>query len=192
MHRPHLLPQSARLAAALLAVLAVLLPAAPAWAHNALRESTPSRDARVPSAPRQVELVFAERLDPQFTTIAVTGPGDAAVTAGAPAVSGTRATQPVNPDLPAGEYTVSYRVVSVDGHPVQGSFAFTVTSTPTRSASPTPSATISPPSAAPAAAAAAQTDNADGGSGAAVVVAVLAVAAAGAGVLIRRVRAGRR
>ncbi|HEX7124257.1 MAG TPA: copper resistance protein CopC, partial [Thermodesulfobacteriota bacterium] len=30
------------------------------------------------------------------------------------------------PDLPAGAYTVKYRVLSADGHVVEGSYRFTV------------------------------------------------------------------
>lgn len=126
----------------------------------------PAKGARLGAAPQQVDLVFAERLDPKFTTIAVTAPGDTAAVAGAPAVSGTRATQTLQPGLPAGEYTVAYRVVSVDGHPVQGSFTFTVTAAPAASA-PASAPPVAASSAAPqptsASPAAAVDTAADGG-----------------------------
>src|SRR5699024_10824890 len=34
---------------------------------------------------------------------------------------------PLADDLPAGEYSVDWRVVSADGHPISGEFTFTVT-----------------------------------------------------------------
>ncbi len=69
-------------------------------------------------------LTFAERPDERFVKIAATGPGGTNVVAGPPRVSGTSVTQPLIPGGP-GLYTVVYRVVSADGHPVQGSMTFT-------------------------------------------------------------------
>ncbi|MFI6761493.1 copper resistance protein CopC [Micromonospora sp. NPDC050417] len=120
-----------------LAVLAVtcavglLAAPAPAWAHNELRASNPAKGARLATAPVEVTLDFAERLDPRFTTVAVTDAAGKAVTSGKPKVEGVRAVQPLNQPLDPGDYTVAYRVVSVDGHPVRGSHTFTVTAPPT-------------------------------------------------------------
>ncbi|MGC4885632.1 copper resistance CopC family protein [Micromonospora sp. DT227] len=186
-----------RVAAALCVAAALLVPATPAWAHNALRESTPAANASLATAPRQVELVFVERLDPRFTTIAVTAPGDVPAVAGRPAVSGTRATQPLKSDLPAGRYTVAYRVVSVDGHPVQDSYTFTVTASasasPLAASAPSASAPTTPPSA-PATTAASSAAAADGAPSMRVglVGVLLALVAAGAGLLLWRKRAARR
>ncbi|MGC5309843.1 copper resistance CopC family protein [Micromonospora zamorensis] len=193
-----------RFAAALCATLAVLLaPAAPAWAHNALRESSPTRDAQVASAPERVDLAFAERLDPQFTTIVVTNADKQPVSAGKPTVSGVRATQPLAAGLAAGTYTVAYRVVSVDGHPVQGSYTFTVMASPVTTPSvaasagsqaptPTPTPDSAPSAAVPSPAAGAVSDDDGGGPGIGVVVALLAGLAVGLGLLVWRLRAGRR
>ena len=115
------------LAAAALAIFAgTLLVVDPALAHNELRRATPAKGARLGTVPAQVVLEFAERLDSRYTAIAVTAPGGAPAVAGKPQVAGARATQPLAPSLGTGAYTVSYRVVSVDGHPVQGTFTFTV------------------------------------------------------------------
>ncbi|MCG5466635.1 copper resistance protein CopC [Micromonospora sp. MED01] len=199
MNRPQPFGALGRFTAALCATIAVLLvPAAPAWAHNALRESSPTRDASVASAPARVELTFAERLDPRFTTIAVTSADKQPVSTGKPTVSGVRATQPLTPGLAAGTYTVAYRVVSVDGHPVQGSYTFTVTtpSVPTpsvaaSSGSQAPTPTPTPDFAPPSPAAGAVSDD-DGGLGIGSVVVLLAAFAVGLGLLVWRLRAGRR
>ncbi|MCZ7379805.1 copper resistance CopC family protein [Micromonospora sp. WMMC250] len=202
MNRPEPFGALGRFAAALCATLAVLLaPAAPAWAHNALRESNPTRDAQVASAPERVDLTFAERLDPQFTTIVVTNVDKQPVSSGKPTVSGVRATQALTPGLAAGTYTVAYRVVSVDGHPVQGSYTFTVTAssvtTPPVAASsgsqaPTPTPDSAPSAAVPSPAAGAVSDDDGDGLGIGVVVVLLAALALGLGLLVKRLRAGRR
>jgi hypothetical protein len=49
---------------------------------------------------------------------------------GAARASGDTVTQPVNGTLPDGTYTVGWRVVSVDGHPVTGTYKFTVKGSP--------------------------------------------------------------
>ncbi|WFE53074.1 copper resistance CopC family protein [Micromonospora sp. WMMD1155] len=200
VNRPQPFGALGRFGVALCATIAVLLvPAAPAWAHNALRESSPTRDAQVASAPERVNLAFAERLDPQFTTIAVTNADKQPVTAGKPTVSGVRATQPLASGLAAGTYTVAYRVVSVDGHPVQGSYTFTVTTSSVTSPSvaasagpqaPTPDS--APPAAVPSPAAGTASDDDGSGLGIGVVVALLAALAAGLGLLVWRRRVGRR
>ncbi|MEU1748321.1 copper resistance CopC family protein [Micromonospora arida] len=129
-------PAAARLGAAVLAVLvAVLIPASPAWAHNSLRTATPARDATVPSAPTEVTLEFMQRLDPAFTTIVLTDAAKRKLPTGEPVVTGAKSTVQVTDTLPNGTYTVAYRVVSVDGHPVQGSYPFTVAD---------PSSTVAP------------------------------------------------
>ncbi|MFY1662424.1 copper resistance CopC family protein [Micromonospora sp. WMMD1274] len=133
---------TALLAAVLTALL--LVPATPAAAHNSLQEATPARDARLTAAPTQVTLRFLQRLNPSFTTITVSDAGQRTVPTSAPAVDGATGTVTIDEPLGNGTYTVAYRVVSRDGHPVQGSYRFTVADP----AAPAPSAPAS--SAAPA------------------------------------------
>lgn len=178
-----------RLGAAVLAVVvALLIPAAPAWAHNSLKSSTPARDATLPSAPTEVALEFMQRLDPTFTTIVLTDAARRKLATGEPVVAGAKSTVQVTDTLPNGRYTVAYRVVSADGHPVQGSYPFTVAD-PASSAAPVADArttTAAPTAAGPAASpsAAATAAETGGGPGAGVLVAgaalaVLVVVAAG-------------
>ncbi|MCG5449420.1 copper resistance CopC family protein [Micromonospora hortensis] len=163
-------PTAVRLGAAVLAVLvAVLIPAGPAWAHNSLKTATPARDATVQSAPTEVTLEFMQRLDPAFTTIVLTDAGKRKLPIGEPVVTGAKSTVQVTDTLPNGTYTVAYRVVSVDGHPVQGSYPFTVAD-PTSSAAPVSNVSASVP--APSAAAA----KSGGGPSAGVLVAAAALA----------------
>ena len=132
---------TALLAAALTALL--LAPATPAAAHNSLQEATPARDARLTAAPTQVTLRFMQGLNPSYTTITVSDAGQRQVPTSAPAVNGATGTVTIDEPLGNGTYTVAYRVVSRDGHPVQGSYRFTVAD-PT---APTPSAAAGTPGA---------------------------------------------
>jgi len=120
--------------AALLAAVAVatgLLPAV-ARAHSQLARSQPARGAAVARAPERVRLWFTERLEPAFASLSVWSEAGAQVDAGDAAVD---AADPIllsvsTPNLAAGRYTVRYRILSVDGHIVESSFAFTVKAVP--------------------------------------------------------------
>jgi methionine-rich copper-binding protein CopC len=131
---------SARIRAAVLglAVPAVLaLTAAPAAAHNELLSSTPKQGAQLTSLPAAIELKFGEAADARFVKIAATGPDGSSVAAGKPTVTGTVVSQPLTPGTASGTYTVAYRVVSKDGHPVSGKVTFTATlQVPTVATSP--------------------------------------------------------
>ncbi|MEV1057027.1 copper resistance CopC family protein [Micromonospora chalcea] len=192
------------LLAALFTTALLLVPATPAAAHNSLQEATPARDARLTTAPTQVTLRFLQRLNPAFTTITLRDATDRQVPASAPAVDGATGTVTIEEPLANGTYTVAYRVVSRDGHPVQGSYRFTVAdpAAPPAAApspatpSPAASADVSAGAAAGADASPASADAStgadDGGLPVGILVggAVAAVAAAGVtALLLRRRRA---
>ncbi|MGW4681961.1 copper resistance CopC family protein [Micromonospora taraxaci] len=154
------------LGAAFAVLVALLVAAGPAWAHNSLRAATPVQQSTVTSAPTEIVLEFMSRLDPTFTTIVLTDAAKRKVVTGEPVVTGAKSMVQVTDTLPNGTYTVAYRVVSADGHPVQGSYPFTVAD-PTSSAAPVVEA------ATPSAAAAAVQP--DGGPDAGVLVAGVAL-----------------
>jgi methionine-rich copper-binding protein CopC len=123
------------------AVLAALpLAAVPASAHNELRSSSPRDGDALTKAPANVELVFAEKPDARFLKVAVTAADGRNIALGQPTVDGFRVVQPLNP-VDSGRYTLAYRVVSSDGHPIQGTLKYTVT-LPAREASPSASAPV--------------------------------------------------
>ncbi|WKU06109.1 copper resistance CopC family protein [Micromonospora sp. HUAS LYJ1] len=179
---------SRRFAAALLAgVLTLFVAATPARAHNGLRSASPARDATLTRAPTTITLEFLARLDPTFTTIVLTDGTKRRVPTGDPVVSGATGSVRVTGPLPNGTYTVAYRVVSADGHPVQGSYPFTVADPAGPAApSPDPPTTSSAPTAAPAPGRGGGRATVAGAAGGAVVV-LLAAAA----VLRRRRRSPR-
>jgi len=177
------------LAALALAVAGVAASATAASAHATLESTTPRAGAVVQGPPAAVRLTFDEAVGtPAF--IAVTGP-QGRVDTGATRVAGAVVSVALEKSLPAGRYSVAFRVVSDDGHPVESSYTFQVKAAASVS-SPAPSASAAPVPAAAGTAASAEAANGQNHSshwlmGAAGVAMVLA----GAGALVweRRHRA---
>jgi methionine-rich copper-binding protein CopC len=108
------------------AVLATVLAMPPAaWAHSHLRATTPAASATVTAPIGEVTLTFDEPVHQRFSIVVVDGPGGLSYSDGPVRVVDTTVHQPVHP-LRSGSYTVQWRVVSADSHPVEGRFGFTV------------------------------------------------------------------
>jgi methionine-rich copper-binding protein CopC len=148
-------------AVTLLAGLALLLGAAPAFAHTRLQSSNPTDGASLDTAPAQVSLTFNEEMTPGFSTITVVGPDGAHYETGEVGAEGGTVSIAVQPLGPAGRYAIGYRVVSADGHPVTGEVSFTLTTPGPATTTPAPASTTAAP-AAPAPAAAAPADSGGG------------------------------
>lgn len=188
---------SRRLLVALAALVAVLLPGAPAWAHNSLVEAQPAKGVTLQRPPAEVKLRFLQRLDPARTAIAVTDAAGRAVPAAAPVADGKTGTLTFRDALPGGGYTVAYEVSSTDGHTVKGSYRFTVAgATPASVPAGEPAASSAAGAAAPAVArtAVAATGD-DGGMSTGVLAGLVVLGAVLAGtavlVLLRRRRPAR-
>ncbi|PZE25899.1 copper resistance CopC family protein [Curtobacterium sp. MCLR17_055] len=152
--------RTARTTAAALAIVAAglltLVGVQPASAHSALTSSTPADGAVVTEPLESVDLTFSEAplagLDAGLR-IQVTDASGADVATGDVTVSGTTMRRAV--DLDQGRYTVLWRYVSPDGHPIEGTLAFEYraaapVSTPSASVTPTPTASTAPTSSATA------------------------------------------
>lgn len=111
--------------ASLLALLA--LPVA-GDAHAVLVKSSPARRAVLAVPPPRVELVFNERLEPAYSTVSVWAAGDVRVDDGTVIVGpdDRRRLSVGLPPLKRGTYSVKFRVLSVDGHIVEGTYTFEV------------------------------------------------------------------
>ena len=109
------------------ALLVTLLSAPAASAHSVLLSSTPARDSSISAAPPQVTLEFNETLDGGFTELTVLGPdGRSHWEDSPPSIVDNKVTARLRTLGPAGGYTIHYRVVSADGHPVSGTIPFTL------------------------------------------------------------------
>ncbi len=118
-----------RLAAVLvLACLALLGLATPAFAHNTLVASNPADQATVQDSPAGVELTFDQPVQKGegLNTITVTGPNDTGWKTGPVDVASNVVSAPLDELGPAGDYRIAYRIVSADGHPVSGEVRFTL------------------------------------------------------------------
>ncbi|MET0451773.1 MAG: copper resistance CopC family protein [Mycobacterium sp.] len=111
-----------------------------ATAHTGLASSDPAKDATVTGSPDAIVLTFTEDINPSFAHIVVSSADGRNWVSGSPRVEGSRLTASVAADRPGnGEYTVGYRVVSADGHPVTGSFGFTIAGVLDEPSAPSPS-----------------------------------------------------
>jgi methionine-rich copper-binding protein CopC len=107
------------------AIAGAVLSAAPAAAHAVLVGSDPADGAMLDAAPDVVELEFDEPVQATFTQVAVLDDEENHYEVGDPEVVGGTVTQAVT-GVGAGEYRISYRVGSSDGHPATGVLTFTV------------------------------------------------------------------
>lgn len=108
---------------------ALLGLAGPAAAHNTLVGSDPAAGARLATGPAEVRLTFDQpvRAGAGYNAVTVVGPDGTHWTDGQVRVDGNSVRTPVRPLGPAGTYTVGFRVLSNDGHPVPGKVEFTLT-----------------------------------------------------------------
>lgn len=106
-------------------VLAVLVVGGPAAAHDVLLGSDPEDGSVVTEVPEQVVLTFSAPQTDIGAQVEVTAEGET-WSDGPAIVDGTTVTQPLRVGMPSGEYTVQWRSVASDGHPVSGELSFTV------------------------------------------------------------------
>jgi len=107
----------------LLAVLAGLAFAGPAFAHAVLLSATPGEGTALKKAPRKVELRFNEPVQALVLRL-IDARG--ATHDLAPRSTGELVDAALPEDLPEGVQILSYRVVSLDGHPVGASLSFSI------------------------------------------------------------------
>lgn len=120
-----------RRGAAVLALtgLGLFAMATPAFAHNSLTSSNPVNEATMDVGPQTVVLTFDQPIQEGdgLNSVAVTGPDGNEWQAGPAQVDSNVVTAPVRELGPKGTYTIGFRIVSADGHPVSGKLTFTLT-----------------------------------------------------------------
>lgn len=143
--------------AAMVFLLSVLM--APAGsAHADLQVSTPEDGESLEVAPEKIRLTFSEELFEELVEISILdAAGDlySTIEVEQTPPPGTDVIFPWPPQAPPGEYSIAYRVVSADGHPLTGtiSFSYATTAPEPTSSDSTPSAELSTPASSPTASA---------------------------------------
>ena len=104
----------------------LLFAAAPALAHSFLVDATPSSKDHLDALPKTIKLKFGAGVEPAYSTLSLET-GDGKVLAKG-AVGKPEAPRELTLDAPAdlapGRYVVKYRVLSQDGHIVEGNYEF--------------------------------------------------------------------
>lgn len=127
-------------------------------AHADLQVSTPEDGESLEVAPEKIRLTFSEELFEELVEISILdAAGDlySTIEVEQTPPPGTDVIFPWPPQAPPGEYSIAYRVVSADGHPVTGtiSFSYAATTPEPSSSDSTPSAQSSTPASSPTASA---------------------------------------
>jgi methionine-rich copper-binding protein CopC len=121
MHRPTIV------CAALLVLAAAVLDPSLAHAHAFLVHASPRVGSTVHDSPDAVVLVFTEPVEPNFSRVDLFDAHDQRIETGPAEQSKDDQLRVSLPPLPPGEYTVRWKVTSVDTHQTEGQFAFTLT-----------------------------------------------------------------
>jgi copper transport protein len=124
------------LAVPAIAAVVLVLTAGVASAHAVLESTTPGPNTNVATSPKNVTLTFSEHVDVRSDAIRLFDHDLNTIDIGPTkhvAGKGDEITATM-PKLPKGLYTVAWRAVSADSHPVQGAFTFGVQTSATGSA----------------------------------------------------------
>lgn len=95
-----------------------------AMAHTTLTSSNPAEGELLNAQPEQIELMFGTAIE-EGSTMTLKGP-EASIELGEIAVSDKVMTGQLNSDLPNGQYTIDWKIIGEDGHPIEGQILFGV------------------------------------------------------------------
>ncbi|MEV4112771.1 copper resistance protein CopC [Nonomuraea sp. NPDC049695] len=178
------------LGAALAGALALMFTASPALAHDSLKSSSPAKGAQVDSV-KEIELEYSAGV--KFPFVVLHDAAGKAVPLGEPRLAGPKVLTDVSQPLAPGAYVIAWRVVSTDGHPIEGEIPFSVKGSASSSASSSPTGgqpTTNPPPQAAASAAAGEQSAASAGIPGWIWGGLAVLVVLGAFVLIRTARRG--
>ncbi|MDP9887387.1 copper resistance CopC family protein [Pseudarthrobacter enclensis] len=103
----------------------LLFSSAPAQAHDSLESSNPANGSTVSTMPAKIELTFDHTPIAINSIVRVEDATGTDQADGPVSIVDNQVSQAVKPGAPQGKYTVVWRVVSSDGHPIEGTFTFT-------------------------------------------------------------------
>jgi len=132
-------------AGALIAVGLLFAAAPPAAAHDQIVSSSPEAGGTVSEVPDQISLTFSGEILADFSAVIVEviAADGQNIATGDPIIDGTTVTQAVQPGQ-VGVFTVRWRVVSSDGHPISNEYQYTVEAVAMPPSTPTPDVTEEP------------------------------------------------
>ncbi|MEY4023448.1 MAG: hypothetical protein RLZ23_409 [Actinomycetota bacterium] len=109
--------------------LSLISSASDAFAHAQLTDSNPVKNQIIKILPDWIWLEFDGNLmtfgDKNPNSITIFDSKNRLVSDGKSVVGGARLSTKIKGKISAGKYQIKYRIVSEDGHPVQGSIYFT-------------------------------------------------------------------
>lgn len=94
-----------------------------ALAHDSLKSSSPAKGATV-SGVQTIELEYSSRV--RFPLVVLRTAAGETIQLGEPQADGPKVRTAVPTRLAGGPYVIAWRVVSSDGHPIEGEIPFTV------------------------------------------------------------------
>ena len=98
-----------------------------AFAHAIIEKAIPVPNSQVKEPPKEIVLTFNERLEEKLYSIKVfNADGDNVTKSKTQLSTDQKQLTQLLPSLSDGTYTVSYRVLSADGHPIEGSYVITI------------------------------------------------------------------
>jgi methionine-rich copper-binding protein CopC len=110
------------------AVVWTISLAAPAFAHSFLIDASPSAKEHVATSPKTLKLRFGSGVEPAYSKLTLQTADGKVLAEGAVGKPDNQRelTLDVSTDLAPARYIVKYRVLSTDGHIVEGNYEFTV------------------------------------------------------------------
>ena len=107
-------------------MLALTLTPPPAHAHDTLIAADPEDGATLETSPEEITLTFSANILDVSPVARISDEDGELLTEITPRVEGPDAIVELTEPLPAGTHTIQWRVVSSDGHPIEGALTITV------------------------------------------------------------------
>ncbi|GAA1497211.1 copper resistance CopC family protein [Paeniglutamicibacter kerguelensis] len=143
--------QTALVLLAFLSLTVVIFPATAAQAHDVLVGTNPEDGATLSTAPSTIGLTFSNTPIALGAEILVFDGNGTNWADGPVSIVDNQVSQAIRAGAPAGKFTVQWRIVSSDSHPIEGTFSFTSQGPEPDSSQPAPVPTSPPaPAAQPA------------------------------------------
>ncbi|MGG4341773.1 copper resistance CopC family protein [Paenibacillus lautus] len=128
-----------------LGLLLILVFPTATWAHSKLETSTPAADAKLTESVQEVSLSFNENIDENLSTLKIKNAQGESVEVAEVKINQNTMQGTLAAPLPSGSYTVEWKIVGGDGHPVDGTYAFEVDAPEAEAPPETPAGTEETP-----------------------------------------------